>query len=285
MKPNLVVIGSRKCATTSLHDYLGRHPEISMSAEKELNFFVKELRWKKGIRWYENQFLAPAKVRGESSPNYTRFPLWKGVPERMHSVLPHAKLIYLVRDPIERIISAYYHDLKGGTETRAFEEIMGPDLEQGPYVHISRYYFQLTQFLKYYSRSQILVVAAEDLKTNPYGMMRHIFEFLGVDSAFRSPEFQVMKNVSAESVFSRKPCKLERLAASYEEKSQWLGQIARATVPLYLKLRKRKPREPQTELIRPIPSPRLKQRLREVFKADVQKLRAWTGQSFEAWSV
>ena len=122
MLPNLIVIGSRKCATTSLHYYLSLHPEIFMSTTyKELNFFVRRQRWKKGVGWYGRQFPIPAKVMGESSPNYTRFPMFTGVAERMHSVIPTAKFIYMVRDPVEQVISACHHDFKAGSETRTFE--------------------------------------------------------------------------------------------------------------------------------------------------------------------
>jgi hypothetical protein len=75
MLPNLVVIGGAKCGTTSLHHYLSLHPEIFMSHPKELDFFIEEANWNKGIRWYESKFKAPGKViRGESSPRYTRYP-------------------------------------------------------------------------------------------------------------------------------------------------------------------------------------------------------------------
>ncbi len=281
MLPNLIIIGSRKSATTSLHYYLSLDPEIYMSTDKELNFFVKELGWKKGIRWYEKQFPISAKVRGESSPNYTRFPIFNGVPQRMHSVIPDAKLIYLVRDPIERFISACYHDLRGGIETRTFEEMLGSNLEESPHVYGSLYHLQLTQFLKYYPCSRILVVASGNLNKNPHGVMQQIFEFLGVDPTFRSNEFREMKNVSTKIVIKRKLCKLERFAVNCDGRRRWLGQIARSVVPVYLKLRKRKLLEPRMDLPRPIPSSPLKECLQKIFKADVQKLRKLTGQAFK----
>ncbi len=74
MLPNLIVIGAQKCGTTSLHDYLGRHPEIRMSAEKELNFFQLERNWHRGVHWYEKQFPGGTAIRGETSPGYTYFP-------------------------------------------------------------------------------------------------------------------------------------------------------------------------------------------------------------------
>jgi len=104
--PNLLVIGAAKCGTTALHRYLGLHPDIFMSKSKELGFFCSSENWDERLRWYESQFGA-ARVRGESSPSYTNCPRNKGVPERMASLVPDARLIYLVRDPVDRVISQY----------------------------------------------------------------------------------------------------------------------------------------------------------------------------------
>ena len=108
MLPNLIVIGAAKCGTTSLHEYLDLHPEVAMSREKELDFFVEEKHWGRGVEWYAAQF-EDAPVRGESSPSYTAYPRYRGVPERIRRVVPDAKLVYLVRDPVERIVSHFVH--------------------------------------------------------------------------------------------------------------------------------------------------------------------------------
>ncbi len=83
--PNLIVIGAPKCATTSLHYYLGLHPQISMSRNKELGFFVSELNWPKGIEWYKSNFTGKARIYGESSTHYASYPFFSGVPEKMYS--------------------------------------------------------------------------------------------------------------------------------------------------------------------------------------------------------
>jgi len=90
--PDFIIIGAMKAATTSLHYYLNLHPQISMSREKELNFFVKKQNWRKGIAWYKSNFNSKEQLAGEASPNYTNFPFFKGVPERMHAVVPDIKL-------------------------------------------------------------------------------------------------------------------------------------------------------------------------------------------------
>jgi len=108
--PNLIVIGAQKCGTSGLHYYLSLHPEISVSRPKELNFFIAERNWPRGVDWYRSHFDPNAKVRSEASPNYTAYPQHLEVPERMHSVLPDAKLLYMVRDPLDRIAAHWVHN-------------------------------------------------------------------------------------------------------------------------------------------------------------------------------
>lgn len=122
--PNLIIIGAMKSGTTSLHHYLNLHPEICMSRQKELNFFIEERNWSRGIQWYKSHFEAEAKIYGESSPNYTMYPIWKSVPERMFSVIPETKLIYIIRNPIEQIISHYVHKYAVGKENRSIEQAL-----------------------------------------------------------------------------------------------------------------------------------------------------------------
>jgi len=78
-----------------------------MTRRKELNFFIEEMEWPKGLKWYADQFESGAgrAIRGESYPHYTRSPISRSVPERMYAVIPDARLIYLLRDPMERITS------------------------------------------------------------------------------------------------------------------------------------------------------------------------------------
>ena len=92
-----------------------------MSSEKELNFFIEERNWPKGVDWYVAQIPTHTRIRGESSPNYTAVVRFPGVPARMHSVVPDARLIYLVRDPIGSVRKVYgYFDLpfSDAVETR-----------------------------------------------------------------------------------------------------------------------------------------------------------------------
>jgi Sulfotransferase domain len=185
--PNLLVIGGLKCGTTSLHHYLNLHPEVQMSRPKELNFFVAELNWPLGPEWYASHFDVAAPVRGESSPHYTNRPRFAGVPERMRSLLGEPRVIYVVRNPIDRMLSHYLHNLGGGYDDRELTDAFADP--ESSYVTRSRYAFQLEPYLEVLPRDSIEVVTREELKRDRPQTMRRIFEFLGVDPGFSSDQF------------------------------------------------------------------------------------------------
>ena len=185
--PNLIVIGGLKCGTTSLHHYLGLHPQVGMSKPKELNFFVAELNWELGEDWYANHFSATDPVRGETSPHYTNEPRFSGVAERMRDVLgDDARVVYMVRDPIDRLLSHYLHNIGGGYDDRPLEEAI---TEDSAYVQRSLYAMQLETYLAHFDRERILVVAQDELDAETEATMSRVFAFCGVDEGFTSPQF------------------------------------------------------------------------------------------------
>ena len=192
MLPNLVVIGAQKCGTSALHYYLGLHPEISMSDPKELNFFIKPDEWRRGLEWYEGHFTEDAKIRGESSPNYTSFPRNKGVPRRMFKLIPEAKLIYLVRDPLERIVSAYIHNLSRRREKRALTTALAHP--RSTYLVRSSYQRQVDAFLDFYPAESLLILEQGDLLDRRAETLQETFRFLGVDESFWSPGYERLRH-------------------------------------------------------------------------------------------
>ncbi len=187
--PNLIVIGGLKCGTTSLHHYLNLHPEITMSRPKELNFFVSELNWGLGPEWYASHFDRSAAVRGESSPHYTNLPRFEGVAERMRELLgAEAQIVYMVRDPIERMLSHYSHNVGGGYESRPIDTALADP--ESAYVARSRYAMQLRPYLNSFERDRVLIVANEDLAGEREATVRSVFEFCGVDPSFSSEQFE-----------------------------------------------------------------------------------------------
>ena len=272
--PNLVVIGAMKCGTSSLHYYLGLHPEIQMSREKELNFFLEAHNWPLGLEWYRSWFAPQYKVRGETSPGYTAHPQHAGVPERMHALLPHAKIIYLVRDPADRLISHYLHNLTEGKEARPLAEAL-----RDPYNHYmqrSRYARQLERYLAFYPMSQILVLKQDDLRAQRQATLARVFGFLDVDDTFHDVRFG-----------------WERHRSERKRQRTRFGHRLSKTAPMRLLQRvPRRIRWPVEDLIylpfsRRVPRVRLDAALHAVvideLRAELERLSALTGERFDDW--
>ncbi len=276
--PNLIIIGAQKSGTTSLHYYLGLHPQISMSREKELEFFMENRNWHKGIEWYKSHFTTRAKVYGESSPNYTAYPAWDGVPEKMHSVIPDTKLIYILRDPIDRMVSQYVQYLSVGLDNRAVEIAFRPLDNDNYYVRRSRYFMQLQQYLKYFPSSNILIITAEDLLNERRKTLEKAFAFLNVDEAFYSPKFLNIKHGSGGR---RRKNRIGLLLKQFAE-----SNIAKIfSTDMRMKLGQVIELAFSSEIARPVLDESLRAELTSFFKEDVAPLREFTGSDFAAWCV
>lgn len=283
--PNLVIIGAMKAGTTSLHSYLDLHPQICMSKIKELNFFVEEENWSRGLEWYKSNFDRPAQIIGESSPNYTKYPFFKGVAERMYRLIPDAKLIYIVRDPIKRIVSHYIHRVADGLEKRSFAEALADDWQTNHVVSTSQYYRQLEQYLEYYSRDRILVISLEDLARDSRrdgaaegtNTLRSVFRFLEVDPDFQHEGFsQVLHSSGAKlKVLTPLGARLSTLPGGKLMQSALFHIVGggRASRLLYRRIEQ------------PVLDKSLLQNLVDFLGEDVAKLRSFTGCSFADWSL
>jgi hypothetical protein len=275
--PNLIIIGAMKCATTSLHYYLNLHPQVSMVGRKELNFFISERNWGKGLSWYGSNFISTADVRGETSPAYANYPRFSGVPERMYSVVPEAKVIYLVRDPIDRIISHYIHNFVIGLEKRSVENAL-KDFDNCTYTRQSRYYMQLEQYLKYYPPSNILIITREDLYRYRERTLKEVFRFLGVDEAFFSKDFARLRN---QSKYKRHQNKLgSHLAKIFESR---VNHLMPRKVRGYAKQMIYLPFSKKME--RPRLGDSLRQNLIAYLREDTYRLREYVGRDFGQWCM
>jgi hypothetical protein len=185
--PNFLIIGAMKAGTTSLYHYLREHPQIFMPALKAPEFFAGGPHWERGVDWYRKQFAGAGEQAlgiGEASNVYTRYPQYRGVPERISAHIPAARLIYVVREPIERIRSHYQTRVAEGVEKASFEEAV---FENPIYVAPSRYALQLDQYLEYFPREQLLIITAEDLRNARQATVRRVYEFLGVGREYVPP--------------------------------------------------------------------------------------------------
>ena len=273
--PNLVIIGAMKSATTSLNHYLAAHPDIHMAARKELDFFLEEENWGKGLDWYRSWFTTDKKIIGEASPNYTIFPFRRGVPERMHAVIPQARLIYLVRDPIQRMISHYHHSLFTRREKRPIDEALTDTSDW--YFHRSLYHLQLEQYFPYYEPSRILVLSSEELLADRPGTLRRVFRFVGADDSVECEAFGEERHVAREKR------QLTRAGAVLESTLEGFRPLLPQRVRRAMGAVKR------SLLSRAIERPALSQGARERIAAqladDMARLRAYTGREFREWSV
>ena len=278
MLPNLVVIGAAKCGTTSLHEYLDAHPEISMSREKELHFFVDRKNWERGLAWYESQFDASAPVRGESSPGYSAFPLYGGVVERMAETIPQAKLVYLVRDPVKRIVSHYTHRTVNWPEMGTLEQALADPHVREWLVTPSRYWLQLERYLTRFPAEQILVVDSDELRASRAEVLARIFAFVGVDPSFRSPGFERSYNTGTGRL--RRNSAGDAVSRVLEGAlGPGRSQALRERVPSALKAPFRRAAEPV------VLTERLRSELEDELRGDAERLRAHTGLGFAGWSI
>ena len=186
MLPNLLVIGAPKCGTTSVHSYLDQHPDVSMSNPKELRYFWRD-DWLEARQWYESHFQLEAQVRGESTPAYSMWPVRRNVPERAALLVPDAKIIYLVRDPIDRVLSHYYQRLSDGYRAPLKSYIDSVEKPSNVLVCPSRYRTQLERWMMYFDTSQVLVVDCDELKVDRASVITGILRFLALPE---SPELE-----------------------------------------------------------------------------------------------
>jgi hypothetical protein len=178
-RPDFIVIGAMKSGTSSLHSYLAQHPHVVTSEPKETDFFVKDRSEAKAERYASLFRDAPSDAAaGESSPNYTKAHLFPGIPQRIHAACPDVHLIYLVRDPVDRVVSHYQHELHRGREKRPFLEALET---KDKYLATSRYAWQLDHYLEVFPPQQLLVVTTSGLAQRPQAVLGDIFRFLGVD--------------------------------------------------------------------------------------------------------
>lgn len=189
--PNLFIIGAMKAGTSSLHQYLDQHPAIFMARFKEPQYFAPHLtRWKQdwgeghrhpepGIEWYLRLFKDAGDVAyaGESSVSYTAVPWVTGCHERIHRFNPDARLIYLMREPVERCISHYWHFVVDGREDLGMLEAIQRREE---YVARSDYARQLRPYLETFGREQVLALTVEELNRDPLAVFSRLFAFLGI---------------------------------------------------------------------------------------------------------
>lgn len=176
--PNFIIIGAMKCATSTLHEQLALQPGIFMSDLKEPNFFSDDDQYAKGINWYTSHFAeaTDAPLHGESSTHYTKLPTHPNTVQRLQQNLPDAKFIYIMRHPIDRLVSQYIHEWS----QRVISVDINQAIEQHPeLISYSQYSRQLAPYLEVFGSDRVLPVFFERMLSEPQAELERICCFLG----------------------------------------------------------------------------------------------------------
>lgn len=241
--PTFLVIGGQKCGTSWLGHHLSQHPDVFLPPG-EVHYFTHADRWARGVDWYRDHFCEATTERavGEKTPNYLWVtdhrvgPHMPGVHRRVHQLLPDARLVAIVREPVSRAISALRHQVRAGRIPPLDPE----DLLLGRHRHVAeaqgildmgRYAVGLEAFLELYPRDQLLVlVHEEDVVADPRRGLQRVCDFLGVDPGFAFRDPDVPRGVgearpAVAPVLRRLPTPARRWASSH------LGPWGRADLP------------------------------------------------------
>jgi hypothetical protein len=189
--PDFLIVGAMRSGTTALATALGQHPELFMTPKKELHYF--DVNIDNGIDWYESQFVdGTGSVVGEATPSYMFDDF---AVQRLSSTLPGAKLIAILRDPVDRAYSHYWHNRQRGRETLEFEAALEAEssrlhstdaLDRLYFSYFSRglYHRQLEYLCRFFPRSQLLTLIFEEFREDQATTLRQVWRFLGVNERF-----------------------------------------------------------------------------------------------------
>lgn len=233
--PQVFLIGAQKAGTTSLAEALDRHPGIAVSDPKEPQFFTEH--WERGFDWYRRCFPAePPALCVDASTSYSMAPLpdpdtgrrpadsrMAQVPRRIFECRPDARFIYVLRDPVDRALSAYWHATRAGEETRPVREAI---TARSMYVRGSRYSYQIQCYLEFFEMQAFHFVDFRRLVSAPQVVLPEIFTWLGL-----TPEGQVELERSNDSyVFSPAAQRMVGMVGGLRGLKRIVG-VARHVVP------------------------------------------------------
>ena len=203
MKVDFFIVGAPKAGTTSLYHYLNEHPKIIMSKEKEPDYFSHEALKNQNIYYYNMQIDTEEKyhslfnverddsILGEASVSYL---FYEDVPAKIKQYNKHAKIIIVLRNPIERAYSHYLMDFRLGLVQNTFEEIIYRgssvskdfELHYQQYIEVSQYFSQIERYLKIFGKENIHIIDYEDLQKDQEAVLKNIFLFLEVETDYQA---------------------------------------------------------------------------------------------------
>jgi hypothetical protein len=269
--PDFILIGAMKCGTSTLHEQLGFRDGLYMSDPKEPNFFSDDVEYDRGIETYARLFSGAraAQLCGESSTHYTKLPTYPRTVERMRSSLARVKLVYVMRDPLERMVSQYIHEWSERTVRGSIERAVR---EHDRLIAYSEYARQLRPYLDCYGAESILPVFFERMLADPDRELERVCRFIGDPT----PEKVTWRSIPARNVSS------ERLRRSpLRDALLGLTPVRRVRSALPRSLRDRIKRYWQMQA-RPELSEKLRSELETRLDADLAQLGSWLGLSLRS---
>lgn len=197
MTPHFVVIGAMKCGTTTLAAQLGAQSGIFMTDPKEPQYFSDDAVFAHGPDWYGALFAGAAEsdIRGEASTHYTKRPELPKTLERMQAALPDVRLVYMIRDPMARLVSHYVHEWSQGVLSRPLDVEIDAHT---PLVDYGRFGWQIAPFIEAYGREAVLLTSLERMTADPEGELARVASHIGAAGAVGWVHDNAAENVSAK---------------------------------------------------------------------------------------
>ncbi len=198
--PDFIIIGAMKCATSTLHDQLATQSGVFMSEPKEPCFFSDDANWNRGIDWYRGLFAdaQPGDTCGESSTHYTKLPTHPHTVRRMRDAIgTDVRLIYMMRHPIDRLVSQYIHEWSQGSIPNGMTIDDAVD-EHVELVDYGRYAYQLQPYLEAFGTQSILPVFFERFVAQPHNELQRVGAFLNLPAQPKWIDDLGQRNVSNE---------------------------------------------------------------------------------------
>lgn len=237
VKPNLLVIGAMKASTTLFYDMLRRHPEVWFSDEKEPHYFTDPNfaasgPWQAYLRLFSN---CPEgkKIIGEASTGYIKSPHVGPTPQRIRMRLGQPKMIYILSDPVKRVISNFNHSFARGFYQPGYT--LGQAIEEDQIiVDASRYDKQLKAYEEEFGEGSVLVIIAEELHKHPARVMAEVEQYLEITPANIWDAPPTAANSIAKVQVSEGWIKLARvplLRRLKQHAPSWLTDVVRKAVP------------------------------------------------------
>jgi len=202
--PNLITIGTSRGGTESLYHYIRHHPSVAVSSKREIYFFGKDPHYDVGLNWYRTFFPTSIYKKFFNKTHKNNLIIYEGTtdylfqpksPERILKTLPNVKFIVMLRNPVERAYSQFYHNIDDGfedldsfeeaikLEPKRMEKLSNDGLEHSIYNHhayLKRgiYAYQLENWFKIFPREKFLIMKTEDLKKDPQKIVNKIYDFV-----------------------------------------------------------------------------------------------------------